>query len=72
MFLSLVLFLSALPIGFGMTPSATASSSGSPVNPEASPEATRLLNYLYSLSGKGILAGQHDYLESPEIGRAHV
>ncbi len=67
-FLSLVLFLTALPVGFGITPSvaAAASSSGIPVNPEASPEATRLLNYLYAISGKGIISGQHDYLESPD------
>jgi mannan endo-1,4-beta-mannosidase len=30
-----------------------------PVTPDASPEAVALLNYLYSISGKGTLAGQH-------------
>jgi mannan endo-1,4-beta-mannosidase len=30
-----------------------------PVTPDASPEAVELLNYLYSISGKKILAGQH-------------
>ncbi|WP_313638160.1 hypothetical protein [Paenibacillus sp.] len=67
-FLSLVLLLMVIPLGFGIAPSVAgaASSSGNPVNAEASPEAVKLLNDLYSISGKGILAGQHDYLESPD------
>jgi mannan endo-1,4-beta-mannosidase len=32
-----------------------------PVNANASPEAVRLLSYLYSLKGKQTLAGQHNY-----------
>jgi len=32
-----------------------------PVNPHASPEAKALLKYMYSISGKGILSGQHNY-----------
>jgi mannan endo-1,4-beta-mannosidase len=32
-----------------------------PVNPDASPEAVKLLSYLYSLKGKQTLAGQHNY-----------
>ena len=32
-----------------------------PVNPNASPEAVKLLDYLYSLKGKQTLAGQHNY-----------
>ncbi len=32
-----------------------------PVNPQASPEARRLLEFLYSLSGKRTLSGQHNY-----------
>ena len=32
-----------------------------PVNPNASPEAKRVLSYLYSISGKYILSGQHNY-----------
>lgn len=32
-----------------------------PVNPEPSPEAKKLLAYLYSLKGKQTLAGQHNY-----------
>ena len=32
-----------------------------PVSPNASPEAVALLNYIYSISGKYILTGQHNY-----------
>lgn len=32
-----------------------------PVNPHATPEARALLAYLNSISGKGIIAGQHNY-----------
>lgn len=32
-----------------------------PVTPNASPEAIALLNYFYSISGKYILTGQHNY-----------
>ncbi len=32
-----------------------------PVNPEASPEARELLDYLYSLKGKATISGQHNY-----------
>lgn len=37
-----------------------------PINPLASEEAIQLLNDLANFSGKGIMAGQHDYLESPD------
>lgn len=37
-----------------------------PVNPSASEEAKLLLRDLVNLTGKGILSGQHDYLESPD------
>jgi len=33
-----------------------------PVNPNASPEAVKLLRYLYRISGKKTLTGQHDFL----------
>jgi len=36
-----------------------------PVNPEATPEAKALLKYLYSIQGKNILSGQHNYAEEP-------
>ena len=32
-----------------------------PVNPHATPEARELLAYLYSISGKGTITGQHNY-----------
>ncbi|MGN7763040.1 glycosyl hydrolase [Paenibacillus sp. 22594] len=37
-----------------------------PVNPAASKEAAGLLDYLVDLGGKGVISGQHDYLESPD------
>ncbi|WP_339245151.1 glycosyl hydrolase [Paenibacillus sp. FSL F4-0243] len=37
-----------------------------PSNPSASEEAKQLLSNLVNLRGKGILSGQHDYLESPD------
>nr|WP_229521446.1 PA14 domain-containing protein [Paenibacillus monticola] len=68
MFLSLVLFVIAIPLGMGIAPSTAgaATSSGTPVNAAASPEAVKLLTYLNSISGQGIITGQHDYLESPD------
>jgi mannan endo-1,4-beta-mannosidase len=36
-----------------------------PVNKAATPEAKALLRYLYSINGKYMLAGQHNYNESP-------
>ena len=36
-----------------------------PVNKNASPEAKKLLTYLYSISGKYMLAGQHNYNNQP-------
>ncbi|MNM01055.1 Mannan endo-1,4-beta-mannosidase [compost metagenome] len=38
----------------------------SPVNPNATQEARELLQYLYDQSGKGLISGQHDYLEAPD------
>ncbi|MDR0793045.1 MAG: glycoside hydrolase family 26 protein [Chitinophagaceae bacterium] len=35
-----------------------------PVNPNASPEAKSILSYLYSINGKYILSGQHNYNQS--------
>src|SRR5262245_28310098 len=32
-----------------------------PANPKASPEARKLLQFLYSISGKKTLSGQHNY-----------
>ncbi|HTC19934.1 MAG TPA: glycosyl hydrolase, partial [bacterium] len=44
-----------------------------PVNPQASPEARRLLEFLYSISGKKTLSGQHNYpgFQSGYSARAH-
>lgn len=39
--------------------STTLTSAQHPVNPDASPEAKQLLEYIYSISGKHILTGQH-------------
>ncbi|WP_025696484.1 glycosyl hydrolase, partial [Paenibacillus forsythiae] len=66
--LSLCLFLaSVLPTGAGSLSIASAAAAPeSPVNPDASPEAVKLLSYLYSISGNRIITGQHDYLESPD------
>lgn len=41
------------------------SQSFSPVNPNASPEAKKLLSYLYEINGQHILSGQHSYNERP-------
>jgi mannan endo-1,4-beta-mannosidase len=37
-----------------------------PVNPEASPEARALLTYLYDISGKQTLSGNHNYNHRPD------
>lgn len=36
-----------------------------PVNPNATPEVTAMLKYLYSIKGKKILSGQHNYNGQP-------
>jgi len=41
-----------------------------PVNPNASPEARALLKYLYSISGKHTLIGQHNFLGVHELSTA--
>jgi mannan endo-1,4-beta-mannosidase len=65
--LSIALLLTAIPTGMGIEPSTVeAAGIGIPVNPNASPGAVKLLKYLSDISGKGIVTGQHDYLESPD------
>lgn len=66
--LTIALFLTAVPLGLGGAPSkaAAASDSPAPVNPNASTAAVKLLDELNAISGKGIITGQHDYLESPD------
>jgi len=49
-----------IPLGAQST-----SSEAVPVNPHATPEARALLRYLYSMSGKYTLTGQHNY---PNVG----
>jgi hypothetical protein len=39
-----------------------------PLNKNASPEAKRLLKYLYSINGRQLLSGQHNYNESMHRG----
>ena len=41
-----------------------------PVNPNASPEARALLNYLYSISGKHTIVGQHNFAGVHELSTA--
>lgn len=55
----------SLPAAQPANTSATAASI-KPVNPSASNEASQLLKYLADLSGKGMISGQHDYLETPD------
>ncbi|WP_042133971.1 glycosyl hydrolase [Paenibacillus sp. FSL P4-0081] len=67
----IILILSLLPWGEARSlpvarPVNTPAASIQPVNPSASKEATALLSYLADLSGKGMISGQHDYLESPD------
>ncbi len=38
-----------------------------PVNPETSPEARQLLDYVYSISGENTLTGQHNYIHAPTL-----
>lgn len=44
-----------------LTCAAWAQTASQPVNPHATPEARALLAYLNSISGKGIVTGQHNY-----------
>lgn len=66
--LSFALLLTAIPFSLGLTSFTVkaAAAAGTPVNPDASPAAVKLLKYLSDISGKGIITGQHDYLESPD------
>ncbi|WP_340021552.1 glycosyl hydrolase [Paenibacillus sp. FSL K6-1096] len=73
--LPLVLIFSLIPWGSGTQVPAAAKvpalssavpASTKPINPSASKEAIALLSYLRDLSGKGMISGQHDYLESPD------
>lgn len=38
-----------------------------PVNPNATPEVRKLLNYLYDINGKKLISGQHNYNQSMDV-----
>ena len=58
---ALTAFISLLFISMRMAQAAAPAPNASPVNPHSSPEARALLKYFYSISGKYILSGQHNY-----------
>ncbi|MDT3427149.1 mannan endo-1,4-beta-mannosidase [Paenibacillus forsythiae] len=63
----LILLVALLPWANAESiPPAAIGKAASPVNPSASAESRNLLEYLANLSGKGLISGQHDYLESPD------
>lgn len=62
--LPVVLFCSLLPSG--LSQEHTAQAAAAPINPAASAGARELYAYLSNLDGKGMITGQHDYLESPD------
>ncbi|MGG1641493.1 glycosyl hydrolase [Paenibacillus sp. NRS-1782] len=64
--LPVVMLFSLLPVGFGESLSVANAATLQPVNSDASAEARELYNYLISISGKKMVTGQHDYLESPD------
>ncbi len=64
--LPVVMLFSLLPAGFGESLSVANAATLQPVNSDASAEARELYNYLISISGKKMVTGQHDYLESPD------
>jgi len=51
-------------LSFLLTTTFTFAQPFAPVNKNASPEAKKLLSYIYSISGKYILSGEHNYNES--------
>lgn len=53
------IFAAIIILLFGVVPLGMAQSAVQPVTPNASPEAVKLLEYLYGISGKHTLAGQH-------------
>jgi len=52
-----------LPVVFMAPRSNATEGRAKPVTPQASPEATALLETLYDISGKYLLTGQHNYPE---------
>ncbi len=53
--------IALIAFAFAALLSAQTAANSSPVNPHASPEAKALLKYFYSISGKYVLSGQHNY-----------
>ncbi|ADM68984.2 glycosyl hydrolase [Paenibacillus polymyxa] len=64
--LPVIMLLTLLPVGFVDSLSVANAASLQPVNSDASTQARELYNYLLNISGKKIVTGQHDYLESPD------
>ncbi|ASR48673.1 glycosyl hydrolase [Paenibacillus kribbensis] len=64
--LPVVILFSLLPVGFGESLSVANAAALQPVDSDASTQARELYSYLLSISGKKIITGQHDYLESPD------
>lgn len=64
--LPVVMLFSLLPVGFGESLSVANAAALQPVSSDASTQARELYSYLLSISGKKIITGQHDYLESPD------
>jgi len=56
-----VLCLAAALLGTGASPLLGFDGSVKPANPNASPEARALLEFLYAISGKATLTGQHNF-----------
>ena len=56
-----ILCVALIPVCAGLSALRADGVSAKPVTPNASPEATALLQLLYDLSGKATLTGQHNY-----------
>ena len=55
------LFLSVALCGLCLAGCRETTAGFRPVNPKATPEAKQLLGFLYSLKGKYVLTGQHNF-----------
>lgn len=64
--LPVFLVCSLIPAAFGSIQPVAYSASLEPVNPDISVEARDVYSYLTGLTGKALITGQHDYLESPD------
>lgn len=59
----------AIPLAALALPRLAADAPAAPVTPNASPEAVHLLQYLYDISGKKTLVGQH---AAPLVGTTQL